>query len=453
MADKKVVYKSADAARAASIAKSQTAFQTMSQMQGGGVLGVNQYTDPNNSTTQLYLAFLDSSGSAKNLAFQNIYRGLISQPSPTGKGSLWDYTKVLMGSKNKSILPDASDISKITNAIQGAVSSNAPDLVAYLQNMKAVGGDGKVAAKPTTSYNKQISTALQLKDYNDAKQMASDAYFAAYGYAMGDELVAKFKDAFNSEAKKQLPTSTTTQVTTPTPIYDMKKPIIDPKTKKQKVDKNGKPMFAQKIDVNGKPVYEYVTKSTAVATGEGFTEDEQKQFLASYLSTNAPDLKGDPAKLGGLAKSIYDQIISLHKNNFLDTPDLPSLMPLLKSVIGTADQAVATETLRKYQADQRAKAAVKYMGIADYLNAGKDASEFINPLRDRVSQFLEADVGLDDPLMMQLLNFQGEDKKYRLMNDYELQQALVNDPRFAKTSTAKNQSVNTAQALASALGR
>jgi hypothetical protein len=358
-----------------------------------------------------------------------------------------------MGSKNKSVLPDASDISKITSAIKGAVSSNAPDLVAYLQTMKTMDKDGKVAAKPTTSYNKQVSTALQLKDYNDAKQMVGDAYFAAYGYPMGDDLVSKFRDAFNSEAKKQLATSTTTQVTTPVPIYDMKKPVIDPKTKKQKVDKNGKPVFAQKIDVNGKPVYEYVTKSTSVDSGEGFTSDEQKQFLANYLATNAPELGGDPAKLGGIAKSVYDQVVALHKNNFLDVPNLPSLLPLLKSVIGTADQKVATELLTKYQADQRAKAATKYMGIADFLNAGKDAAEFINPLRDRVSQFLEADIGLEDPLMMQLLNFQGEDKKYRLMNDYELQQALVNDPRFGKTSTAKNQSVNAAQALASALGR
>lgn len=452
MADKKVTYTSADAARAASLAKSQTAFQSMFQMQGGP-LGPNQYTDPYNATTKLYLAYLEAPAANKYIKFQEIYRGLISQPSPTGKGSLWDYTKTLMGSKNKSILPDASDISKITSAIQGAVASNAPDVVAYLQQMKTVTGEGKVVAKPTTTYNKQISTALQLKDYNDAKQMVGDAYIAAYGFPMSSDLVTKFQEAFNSEAKKQVPTSTTTQVTTPVPVYDMKKPIIDPKTKKQKVDKNGKPMFARKLDENGKPAVEYVTRSTVVATGEGFTDDEQKQFLADYLATNAPDIIADPTKIGGLAKSIYDQVIALHKNNFLDTPDLPSLVPLLKSVIGTADQAVATETLRKYQSDQRAKAAVKYMGIADYLNAGKDAAEFINPLRDRVSQFLETDVGLNDPLMTQLLNFQGEDKKYRLMNDYELQQALVNDPRFAKTSTAKNQSVNAAQALASALGR
>lgn len=454
MAEKKVVYKSADAARAASIAKSQTAFQTMSQIQGGNILGVNQYLDPNNDTTKLYLSFLDSTGSAKNLAFQQIYRGLVSQPSPTGKGSLWDYTKSLMGSKNKSILPDASDISKITAAVKGAVSSNAPDLVAYLQQMKAIGGDGKVAAKPTTTYNKTISTALQLKDYNDAKQMASDAYFAAYGVPMSDELILKFKDAFNIEAGKQVATSTTTQVTTPVPVYDMKKPIIDPKTKKQKVDAKGNPMYKQKIDANGKPVYEYVNKITSTSTGEGFEIDEQKQFLASYLAANAPELSfQDPAKLGGLAKALYDQISALYNNNFLTMPDLPSLTPLFKSIIGTADQAVANELLRKYQQEQRDKVATKYMGIADFLKAGKDAAEFINPLRDRVSQFLETDIGLEDPLMMQLLNFQGEDKKYRLMNDYELQQTLINDPRYAKTSRAKNDSINVAQALASALGR
>jgi hypothetical protein len=453
MAEKKVVYKSADAARAAALAKSQTAFQTMSQW--SNPLGANTYTDPNNETTKLYMAFLEATGSAKSLAFQNIYRGLVSQPSPTGKGTAWDYTQSLLRSKglskNKSRIPDASDILGITKAIEGSVATNAPDLIAYLQQQTTA--VDKVAAKPTTSYNKQVSTALQLKDYNDAKEMVSNAYFAAWGEPINEALIGKFKDAWNTEANLQLPTSTTTSVTTPTKVYDMTKPIIDPKTKKQKVDSNGKPMYAQKIDVNGKPVFEYVTKQNTVNTGEDFTTNEQQTFLANYIASNNPTGNFDPAKIGGLAKTLYDDLLNSHMSNYLDIPDVPSISKIITSIIGSSDKAVSDEILRKYKQEQRDKAAIKYMGIAEYLKQGKDAGDFIKPLIDRVSQFLESDITLADPLMTKLLNFQGEDKKYRLMNDYELEQALINDPRYGKTSRAKNEGINVTQALASKLGR
>jgi hypothetical protein len=49
--------------------------------------------------------------------------------------------------------------------------------------------------------------------------------------------------------------------------------------------------------------------------------------------------------------------------------------------------------------------------------------------------------------MKRVLNFQGSDGKYRLPNEYELNQLLVNDSRYNSTSTAKNESVNTAQTL------
>ena len=67
------------------------------------------------------------------------------------------------------------------------------------------------------------------------------------------------------------------------------------------------------------------------------------------------------------------------------------------------------------------------------------------------SQFLESDVTVNDNLMKKILNFQGSDGKYRLPNDYELNQMLLNDSRYARTSTAKNESINTAQALTSRL--
>lgn len=87
------------------------------------------------------------------------------------------------------------------------------------------------------------------------------------------------------------------------------------------------------------------------------------------------------------------------------------------------------------------------MSIADSIAAGKDAKEIIDPLIKTVSQFLEKDVTLNDTFMKKILNFQGSDGKYRMMNDYELHQALIKHPDYGKTSTAKNESVNLFQSL------
>ena len=91
------------------------------------------------------------------------------------------------------------------------------------------------------------------------------------------------------------------------------------------------------------------------------------------------------------------------------------------------------------------------MSIADSLAAGKDANEIIEPLLRTVSQFLEKDVTLNDTFMKKALNFQGADGKYRMMNDYELEQALISHPDYGKTSRAKNESVNLFQSLRGAL--
>jgi hypothetical protein len=93
------------------------------------------------------------------------------------------------------------------------------------------------------------------------------------------------------------------------------------------------------------------------------------------------------------------------------------------------------------------------MSIADYLNAGEDATKYIQPLQQTVSAALETDVTVEDGLMKQFLNFQGSDGKYRLPNDWEITQAIMKDPRYKKTSKAINQAINVADSLASKLGR
>lgn len=463
MADK-VTYTS-HAAKVAAEANT-SAFQFMTQITPLPN-GFNTYSDPSDLNTKMYMNYRDSTGTAKDLAFQQLYASMIRQPAPTGKGNMFDYVQTLLRasglSKDKTALgiPGSGDRSALDTAISGTIGTGAPDLISYLQGFYANGGTGAGGNKPkvqdtTTQYNKQISTALQLKDYNDAKQAVSDAYAAAWGQPISEDLIKKFQVSWNEEAVKQVATSTQDYVTKQAPVYDTKsKPVIDPKTGKQKVDAFGHKVYSKKElnKITGVPVYESTTKQKSTTTGEGFTTEEQGQFLATYLATNFPDANLDPTKIGGVAKATYDDLVATAKANFADVPTLDSLAPIIKSIIGTTDKTISDNILNKYKEDLRQKAAIKYNGITDYLTAGKNASDYVNPLLDVVRTTLQKDVTLDDPLMKKLLNFKGADGKYRLMNDYELTQALMSDTRYATTSTAINEAINMSQSLRSQLGK
>ena len=50
-------------------------------------------------------------------------------------------------------------------------------------------------------------------------------------------------------------------------------------------------------------------------------------------------------------------------------------------------------------------------------------------------------------LALSIFNFKDDKGNYRLPNDYEFSTLLMNDPRRARTSMAKNEAVNVAQSL------
>lgn len=416
-----------------------TAYATMGEFVSNQI-GPNRYT----SATDEYLQFLGATDTlAKSTAFQQIYRGLASQAAPAGSkaGNMFDYVQTLLrGTKFSSgktatgiLAPE--DMTGLENALKGAIGQNA-DIVSYLEAIAKSGLAGKEIKQPDTTpkYNKQISTALKYKDIGDAKIALSDAYFTAWGAPPSAELITQFQSAWNAEVKAQEKPTTTRTVTT-------FKPVIDPKTGKQL------------RNAEGVLQYESISTGTTTAAGEGFTAEEQQQFLADYLVKNFPQEKFNPQGLGGAAKTIYDDIANTYKNNLLPVPTFESVAPLITSLIGTTDANVGKTILDKAKLDIRTNVANKYMSIADYLNAGEDANKYIDPLRNTVSSALETDVNVDDDLMKQFLNFQGSDGKYRLPNDWEITQAIMKDPRYKRTSKAINQAVNTAESLANKLGR
>lgn len=418
---------------------SSSAFATMSQIVSSQVPG-NIY-----GSTNEYLNYVSTTDpAAKALALQNIRRTMsVANSGPNGQGTQYEYLQSLLREtgfvKDKKtplgvVGPDdAAALDKIINL---AVANNTePMTLLELFKKSGVGGvAGPKQIDTTTKYNKQVSTALQYKDITDAKQAWSDAHFQAYGYYPADSTYSKFETAWNAEVKRQKASSTTNTVTT-------FRPVIDPKTGKQTTNKEG--------------VLQYIATNaiTTETSGEGFTAEEQQAFLADYISQNFPDVGLSGKELGGAAKTLYDAIADAHAKNFDTVPDLAAVAPVIKSAIGASNADQSTEMLTQYRNGIRDKMATKYMSIAESLKAGKDATDVLNPLMESLSSALETKIGIKDPLTIKLANFKDEKGVYRLPNEFEINQAVMSDSRYGKTSKAINEGINVMQSLRSKLGR
>lgn len=438
---------------------SPTAFSSMSSAIIGG-MPANMYT-----ATNPYLPFLNApDDTAKSIELQNLKRMLSSQAAPTGakEANMFDYWQSLARatgfSKAKTpigVIGPGDDTALAT--VIGLAAANNADPITYLQTLKNYGVGAKSGPKQpdtTTKYNKQVSTALQLKDITEARLEFNNAYFAAFGVSATKDLDEKFANQWNATVKAQTGSVTSDQTVSFAPIWDKKsKPVIDPKTKKQKIDKFGNPVYSKQVtNSEGEFQYKPITKTLTTTTGS-FTPEEQEQFVADFLVKNFPNEKFNVENLGGAAKAIYDDLVATSTKNYATAPDFATLAPVIKDVLATTDQAAAQEKLRQYKVGVRNQVAAKYMGIAEYVNAGEDADKYVKPLIQSLSNALERDVTEADPLLKQALNFKGDDGKYRLPNDWEMTKLIMNDSGYGKTSTAINQAVDMTQNLRNKLGR
>lgn len=446
------VYKSADAARAAAMAARPTAFAQMSSVKGTGNLNAPFIYNADDPFYQFAFA---TEATAKAQAAQRLNQALNRTPSSvSGFNNQFEYLQSLLRKSglSKSAMTDSNVLSNVVVAAAAQNLDPFSFLKGYIDKIQP-----KVVKQPdtTTQYTKQIQTALQFKDLGDARQYYSDAYFATHGSYPTAELDKKFQNAWNNEVKSQdQPTTTTTKVEK-APIYDKKsKPVIDPETKKQKVDKFGNLQYsAIAKDKNGQYRYTDVITGTSTAKGEGFTTPEQQQFLADFLVNNSPDATWNVANLGGAAKSLYDGIAAFHKSNYTKVPDMTTLLPLMKNVLSSADENAANEFLTQYKNTVRKQTASKYMGLADYLNAGEDADKYVKPILEGISSLLERNFTIDDPFANQIFNYKDDKGVYRLPNALELNNMVMDHADYGKTAVAVNQAVDMSQNLKSKLGR
>jgi hypothetical protein len=212
-------------------------------------------------------------------------------------------------------------------------------------------------------------------------------------------------------------------------------------------------MFS-KIATNqsGQLQYETTTTGTSTSQGEGFTTEEQKQFLSTFLAQNYPGVDFSEGDVGGAAKSIYDAVVELHKANYTTPPAFASVSGLITQIIGSADEKVQTELFNQYSSDVQNSALTRFNSLSSVVKPGENASKYISPVLTTLSTALEKEITADSDIGKQILNFKGEDGKYRMPNDFELNKFIKSLPDYGKTSAAINDSVNIFQSLKNALG-
>lgn len=265
----------------------------------------------------------------------------------------------------------------------------------------------------TTTFSKSISTALSLLDEGDAKSALSKAYYVSFGYYPSEKQNKDFLAKWNAEVKIQKATTTTSGTST------------------------------------GKGSGSVSGTSTSVTSGQGFTQDEQADFLAKYLKKNYK-LEGD---VKGEVKNIYDQISTTAKNNLLAPPTFEEAQKDVLNIIGTGDAKIREQKLAEIQQKYRTRAKVQYPGWAEYLDAGADLSTFTNDYASNFGKKLGRQVKADEPLIKRVMNFKDDKGVYRPPSETEATMILQQDSEWATSPDSKSYWTNVANTLATKMGR
>lgn len=228
-----------------------------------------------------------------------------------------------------------------TIALANGVSFKDVMLSIYQSKQSGAGG-----AEGGPKYSKQIATSLRLLDLGDAQNKLSTAYFNMFGVYPTQDNINSFKDYWNAEARKQVATTTTSQV----------------------VQKG-------KVTVGKQTGTGTITTSPTEVVGEGFTEAEQAQTMANYL---AKQFNIDPSKmvLGGGVKRIYDGIREIYRNNLLPEPSFETVASTVKDLLTTPDETSYNTKLASLQQNIRNKAAKFYPALATELANGQSVKDF-----------------------------------------------------------------------------
>ncbi len=384
----------------------------MSQIQGpqylsdAAKLAQVQSKDSFETKSQVY-----TNPAAYSYAIGNYLLNWRNEASPvTGFENKLDYIQALLRGSgvSKDTTPRGVIGNDDTKAMQEVSRISLQNGIPFLDTLKELYANKNL--NNTVKFSKNIATSIKLLDLTDAKSQLSNAYYQAFGAYPAQAQIQDFQKLWNKEAERQKAQTVTTSTT--------------------------------KGDV---------TTSLSKSMGEGFTEQEQQQFLANYLVKNFDVATTE--NLGGQAKGLYDQIVGVHRNNLLAEPDLPAVANVIKDVLRSADDTVATQKLNDYFSKQRRVASTQYLGVQNQLLAGDDVMTYISPLQEVFRKSFGRTVANNDPLIIKALNYKDDKGNYRPMNEIELNNLIMNDPRYATSPMAISQAASMADRLAQKLDR
>lgn len=256
-----------------------------------------------------------------------------------------------------------------------------------------------------STFSKDVSTALRLIDKTDAQNILTKAYFQTYNKYPSQKQIEKFALKYNEEAKRQAQVTTTT--------------------------KSGKD----------------VTKSTSVVGNQGFTQEEQDQFLATFLKDN---YKITGEEQAGYVKNVISSIKSAYANNLLPEEDMDQIISFAAGLVGTADDTMANQKLDAKLQSIRNVAAKLNPGIADLLTNGQDVSSIVDPIVKNINTTLGTNFTKDDSKIKKIINY-NDGKTTRVMNASEINTFIEQMPEFQTSDVGRAKYLSIAEAVRNGL--
>jgi len=256
-----------------------------------------------------------------------------------------------------------------------------------------------------SGFSKQIATALKTVDKGDAKSILNKAFFENFNAYPNSKQVTDFMNKWNTEAKKQMGKTTTT---------------------------------------NKAGAAEGVSTSTSITEGMGFTQEEQDQFLAQYLKDN---YKITGKEAGGQVKTILNGLTRVYEDNLMTPPPMEEQIQFASTLIGMGDDALRQQAFETKLQSVRNAASKLYPGMTDSLMGGTDLKTIADPIRSNLNNTLGLNISdNNDDRIKYMMNYY-DGKTTRVMNATEQKKYIESLPEFATSDAGRAKYANIANIL------
>lgn len=247
----------------------------------------------------------------------------------------------------------------------------------------------------TSGFSKQVATALKTIDKGDAATILNKAFFENFNMYPNSKQISDFMNKWNAEAKKQMGKTTTTT-------------------------KGG--------------AIEGVSSTSSVTEGMGFTQEEQDQFLATYLKKN---YKITGKEAGGQVKTILTSLSRVYQDNLMTPPPIEEQIQFASTLIGMGDDTLRQQALDTKLQSVRLAASKLYPGMTDALTNGTDLKTIADPIRMNLNTTLGLNImDNNDDRIKAMMNY-NDGKVTRVMNAAEQKKYIESLPEFATSDAGR----------------